>query len=151
MKKIDNRLFSPIVQYIENRPLFVLIMAILIIGFVVYWDFFTFQKFYLFKDIGSDSLNASYPYFVHLSHYLREWGFPGWSFNVGLGQNILPFSLGDPFNDILFILGADKVVYFVFYIEFIKILLSGILFYLFLSLFSLNPISCIISGLFYAF
>jgi len=141
----------PIMSYIEERKLFILITSIITIGLIVYWDFFTFQSFYFFKDIGSDTLNASYPRFVHTSNYLREWGFPAWSFQMGMGQNFLPFSLGDPFNWIIYLLGEQFILPMVFYVEFSKILLSGILFYLYMKELNLHPTAAIIGGIYFAY
>jgi len=110
-------------NYISNRPLYTLIWLISGIVLFVFWDFLTFQKLYLFHDIGSDTLNASLPKFYHISQYLREYGVPGWSFNQGMGQNIYPFSIGDPFNFILYLFGAPYLVFVIAYVEILKIFL----------------------------
>src|ERR1700730_13119202 len=67
------------------------VLVLMILGLVVYWDFIVGNKTLLYKDIGSDSINISYPYYVLLSDYLRHTGIFSWSFNVGMGQNIYPF------------------------------------------------------------
>ena len=147
LKWINNGLNN----YISNRPLFTLIC--LISGFVlfIFWDFLTFQKLYLFPDIGSDTLNASLPKFYHISQYLREYGVPGWTFNQGMGQNIYPFSMGDPFNFILYLFGAPYLVFVIAYVEILKIFIGGIFFFLYLKLLKMSNISSILGGIFYSF
>ena len=138
-------------NYISNRPLYTLIWLISGIVLFVFWDFLTFQKLYLFHDIGSDTLNASLPKFYHISQYLREYGVPGWSFNQGMGQNIYPFSIGDPFNFILYLFGAPYLVFVIAYVEILKIFIGGIFFFLYLKLLKMSNISSIFGGIFYSF
>src|ERR1700737_1875970 len=64
---------------------------LLVLGLVLYRDFVFGDKTLLYKDIGSDSINISYPYYVLLSDYLRQLGVPSWSFRVGMGQNLYPY------------------------------------------------------------
>jgi len=86
-----------------------------------------------------------------MSNYLREWGFPKWSFQVGMGQNFLPLTVGDPFNWIMYFLGKDFILPVIFYVEFSKILVSGILFHLFLKELDIHPLASILGGLLFAF
>src|SRR5438552_19141857 len=65
-------------------------LLLLILGLVVYRNFIFGGDTLLYKDIGSDSINISYPYYVLLSDYLREIGIPSWTFRVGMGHNLFP-------------------------------------------------------------
>src|SRR5438128_1643134 len=69
---------------------------------IVFRDYVAGPRLYLFKDIGADTLNFNYPQLHHLAHYLRTEGWPGWSFAQGMGQNVNAFSLGNPFDDVLY-------------------------------------------------
>ena len=67
---------------------FLTALFLLLVGVLVFHNFLLGDKVLLYKDIGDDSINDSYPYFVHLSDYLRREGFPSWSFYVGMGQSL---------------------------------------------------------------
>jgi hypothetical protein len=122
-----------------------------LIAFIVFKDFIFQQKIYSFKDIGSDSLNASWPLMVHSADYISKYGIPSWSFSMGMGQNILSFSFYDPFDYILYFLGRDNMPYLIVYKEIVKILLAGILFFNYLKLLNVSNYTAILGSLFYAF
>lgn len=122
-----------------------------LLAIYIYRDFLTLNKLFLFKDIGSDTINSFYPRLVHLANYLRSNGLPRWSFNQGMGQSIFPESLGNPFEWPLLLLGADRLAYGIAYMEVVKVVLGGILFYLYLRLLSENVYVCMVGGLLYAF
>src|SRR5256886_15115301 len=63
-------------------------IVLLLVGMLVFRDFVFGEKVLLYKDAGSDSINDYYPWFAHLSDYLRSTGLPSWSFFVGMGQPI---------------------------------------------------------------
>lgn len=124
---------------------------IALIAFVIFKDFIFQQKIYLFKDIGSDSLNASWPWMVHSADYISKYGIPSWSFNMGMGQNILSFSFYDPFDYILYFFGKNNMQYLLVYKEIAKILLAGFLFFKYLKLLKLSNYTATIGALLYAF
>ena len=83
----------------KNRVYIIFLLALLgLLSLIVYWNFLTFNNLFLYEDIGSDKLNGFYPKYVHLADYLRTDGWPAWSFSQGMGQNIFPHSIGDPFE-----------------------------------------------------
>lgn len=106
---------------------------------------------YLFKDIGSDTLNVYYPSYVNIAEMLREGGLPGWSFEQGLGQNVFPFSLNDPTTYFLYFLGSDNLPSGIVWVEIFKIICSGVLFFCFLKRFGLHTNAAYIGGLLFAF
>lgn len=122
-----------------------------VLTFYVYRDFLMLDKLFLFKDIGSDTLNAFYPRLVYLSDYLRADGLPRWSFSRGMGQSIFPNSLGIPFDWPLFALGSSRLAYGIAYMEATKVILGGAIFYLYLRLVSSSIYVCMVGGLLYAF
>lgn len=133
----------------QGLPLLVALIAV--IAFVVYKDFIFFNKFFLFKDIGSDSININYPQYAHIAQYLRTEGIPKWSFNQGMGQNIFPGCLSDPFTALLIFTGKNNIAYGMAYAEILKIFLAGIFFYLFLKKVSISEFAAVVGALFYAF
>ena len=128
-----------------------LVALIAVVAFAVYKDFLLFNKLYLFKDIGSDSINYSYPQYVHIAEYLKTEGLPKWSFNQGMGQNIFPGCLPDPFTALLVFMGKSNVAYGMAYAEILKIFLAGIFFYLFLKKISISAFAAVVGALFYSF
>ncbi len=126
----------------------VLLLLLTALGFR---SFLTLEKTYLFKDNASDSLNQTYPMLVHISDYLRRDGWPRWSFNQGLGQNIIGRDLGDPFNYILFFMPRNWIAYGMAYMEALKVVLAGVLFYLYLRILGLSYYPRLIGSLCYAF
>jgi uncharacterized membrane protein YfhO len=63
------------------------IALILVMAFIAFYDFFTLNNLYFFNDIGSDSINRSYPEFVHKARMLRESMMPKWSFFQAMGDS----------------------------------------------------------------
>jgi membrane protein YfhO len=118
---------------------------------IVFHGYLFHDKAYLFKDIGSDSINAFYPHTVHLVDYLREEGLPGWSFNQGMGQNIFPNATGDIFMPIFYLLGRNNVAFTIAYVEFLKILIGGFFFYLYLRKLNLTSFAAITGGVLFGF
>ncbi len=135
----------------KNKSKHVFFFAIFAISFYVFYNYLAFINVYLFKDIGSDTINSFYPKFVHIAEYLRSEGWVKWSFNQGMGQNIFPYSLGDPFAWLLFMIGSENLAYGIIYMELIKVLLGGYFFYLFLRTSKVSSYTSIIGGLLFAF
>lgn len=135
----------------KNKSSLFYILFFVPIAFFVYNDFILLNKLFLFKDIGSDTLNISYPHLVHLSDYLRTEGLPSWSFNQGMGQNIYPFSFGEPFNLILMLLGREWLPFGIVYVEIIKLFLGGLFFLLFLKELNIRNMPSSLGGLMFSF
>lgn len=108
---------------------FLLLGILLVVCCLVFFEFITLQKVYLFKDIGSDTINSVYPHLIHVSEYLRTEGIPRWSFAQGLGQNITNSGIENPFNWLLYLLGKDYLAYGIIFVEILKILLTAWLCY----------------------
>lgn len=119
--------------------------------FMVFHKFILGLAVYLFKDIGSDTLNISYPSYINISEMLREGIIPGWSFEQGLGQNVFPFSLSDPTMYLLYLLGSENLSFGIIWVELFKITGSGLLFFIFLKKLGLGTNTAYIGGLLYAF
>jgi uncharacterized membrane protein YfhO len=114
-------------------------------------DYLFGSLLYLFDDVGSDTININYPSLRLVADYLHEEGFPGWSFRRGIGQNIYPGSLSDPFYYPLFALGGEKLVYGIAWMECFKLLLGGWLFTSFLKMIKLDGYVAMLGGLLFAF
>lgn len=133
-----------------TKGIYVLVGLILALSFIVFKDFILLKNIYLFKDIGSDSVNVVYPNLVELSRYVRNEGFPQWDFSHGIGKNIFP-SMGYNFFGLFFLLPPDAVAYGIIYVEVLKMLLAGIFYYLYLRTLSLSAFSSIAGGMLFTF
>jgi len=136
---------------IEGKEKYILLAALIIGCYIVFKDFISLKKVYLFKDIGSDSINIYFPWLAQLTDYLKENGTPSWSFSQGLGQNIFPFWLGDFFSDALMFLNKDKLPYGLAFMEITKIVLCGFIFFIYLKELKVNSFSAYIGAFLFAF
>jgi hypothetical protein len=116
----------------------------------IFKDFLFYKNVYIFKDIASDTINQFYPHIVHASQYLRTYGIPKWSFNIGIGQNAYQ-GFGDPFTLILCLLPKAYIPYGIVYVEIAKIITGGLFFLLFLRLGNFSSFATIIGGLLYSY
>lgn len=119
---------------------------------LVYWQFLLFRKVYIYSyDIASDSYLQNFPMFLHLADYLKQTGFPFWSFNVGLGQNIYASAYIEPFTLFAALFGRNIMPFLLGYMQVAKILLAGSFFYGYLRLLPLSRSSAMVGGLLYSF
>lgn len=128
-----------------------LIIVMLIICIIVFWDFITLKKIYIFKDIGSDTYFQFYPSMHYYAKEITQLKIPTWSFSAGIGQDLYPGWLTDPFISLAILLGKDVMPYALVYSHILNILLSGILFSLYLKKINLYPLAVIIGSVLYSF
>ena len=125
-----------------------IIMLFLVI--LVYWQYLTGQKVYVFTDVASDSAGQTYPNLIYLAREisLGNWG-DRWNFVSSIGnsaQMILP-----KLANLEAFFGADHVAYLMGFIMAVKVFLSGLFFYLYLKKMKISDITSSIFALFYAF
>ncbi len=135
----------------RRQELTLFLVCLLSVVLYVFWDFVTFKRVYLFKDIASDSINGLYPHFVHLVNYMKTVGIPKWSFNQGLGQNIFPLGTGDPFMIVFYLLGSKNLVFGLAYVEILKIVFGGLFFYRYLRVLGVTNYAALIGALLFSF
>ncbi len=136
---------------ILKQPILCLLGISFLLCLVLFSKFLGFEALYLFTDIGSDTINAFYPQLVHTANYLRSEGIPKWSFNHGMGQNIMPAGTDNPINHIFYWLGADRLAYALAYVECLKILLASLCFFLYLRMMQIEDWVAVIGGLLLGF
>jgi len=138
-------------ELLKNKTLYFLFLPVLMLIFFVYRDFISARQFLLFHDIGSDTITLSYPQFVCLTDYIHRFGLPSWSFQQGLGQNIFPLTIGDPFTIILYFVGKENIAPFIVYTELMKIVLIAFFSYLFFKKINLSRFVSIVGAFMLAF
>ena len=135
----------------EKHPFLIAAMLIMAVACFVFKDYLFGDKVYLFKDIGSDTLNALYPGFCLYADYLQHYGFPSWSFAFGIGQNLLPFFLRDPTDLFLYFAGRDHIASLIAWREFAKVVAGGFIFYAYLRLVVKDGFAAVAGALMFSF
>jgi len=137
-------------HFISSKSVWFAMGLTVLLIIILFYDFILGNSYYLFKDIGSDSINLALPQLTLLTKYLHTEGFPMWSFSQGMGQNIMP-SLSDPFNWFIIAFGIGHIAYGFIWMELIKMLLTAIFFYYFLKQLHLSSLALLIGTLLYTF
>src|SRR5436309_3775233 len=125
-------------------------LVLLLVGALVFHNFLLGDKVLLYKDIGADSVNDSYPYFVHLSDYIRREGFPSWSFYVGMGQSLF-YLAGYLIWEPVVWLPRELIPSSLVFEHLFETLVAGLLFFRFLQLRDLNFCALLLGSLLLAF
>lgn len=135
----------------RNNIPYVVAMLLLLMCCIIFRDYLFFGKLYLFDGVASDTLNYNYPFTYCLSQYIRLHGIPQWSFQMGMGQNLFPFFLRDPFDVLLLLVSPDNIAHNIIYKEILKIILSGIFFFFYLRMMKFSDLTCIAGSLMFSF
>jgi hypothetical protein len=125
-------------------------LSLLLVGVLVFSNFLLLDKVLLYKDVGADSVNDSYPYFVHLSDYLRREGLPSWSFCVGMGQSLF-YLMGNLIWEPVVWLPREVIAHALVFQHLFKTLIAGLLFFRFLQLRGLTLYASLLGSLLLAF
>jgi Bacterial membrane protein YfhO len=129
---------------------FLTALVLLLVGVLVFHNFLLGDKVLLYKDIGADSINDSYPYFVHLSDYIRREGFPSWSFYVGMGQSLF-YLTGNLIWEPVIWLPRELIAQALVFQHLLKTLIAGLLFFRFLQLRGINLCAALTGALLLSF
>ncbi len=135
----------------NNKSNLVVFCVLSVLCFIIFRDYLDLKYAYYFWDISGDGYYYSYPSLCGYADYLHSHGIPAWSFKAGMGQNIFPFILRDPFDIILYIAGSSKIVYLTIYVEVLKIILAGMIFYNYLRLLNLSFFSALTGCVLFSF
>jgi uncharacterized membrane protein YfhO len=128
----------------------VVTLALVVLWLLVYEHFIFGGGTLLYKDVGVDSINIYYPRYVLVSDYIRDEGIPSWSFRVGMGQNIFS-SLSALLISPVVWLAKEAIARALVYQHLLYVLLSGLLFALFLANRGLTFASCLLGALLLSF
>jgi uncharacterized membrane protein YfhO len=152
IKKVESEIIQqPVGQSIIAKYTFAIFALCLILtGFFIFKDYLLGKAIYLFKDIGCDGLNVTYPNIVMISDYFKREGMPSWTFTQGMGQNIYPFWL-DQFLWILSFIDKNAIPKALIWVNWLELLLSGFIFRQYLRTINITKFASIIGGLCYAY
>jgi uncharacterized membrane protein YfhO len=152
IKKVEPEIIQqPVGQSIIEKYTFAIFaLCLLLTGFFIFKDYLLGKAIYLFKDIGCDGLNVTYPNIVMISDYFKREGMPSWTFTQGMGQNIYPFWL-DQFLWILSFIDKNAIPKTLIWVNWLELLLSGFIFRQYLRTINVTKFASIIGGLCYAY
>src|SRR5438874_1787656 len=125
-------------------------LSLLLVGVLVFSNFLLLDKVLLYKDVRADSVNDSYPYFIHLSDYIRREGLPSWSFYVGMGQSLF-YLTGNLIWEPVIWLPRELIARAVVFQHLLKTLIAGLLFFRFLQLRGINLCAALTGALLLSF
>jgi len=138
---------------VEKYSLWIFVGLLLVIIVAVFKDYLLGDKYYIFKDIGSDTENSFYPFFVQLHNVIKE-GVPKWSFYQGMGEavgnGVITF-FTYPFQTFLYIFGNEGIACGIVYMEVSKIIIASIIFFFYLRELKLTPLTTIVGALLFGF
>ncbi|MEN8120045.1 MAG: YfhO family protein [Bacteroidota bacterium] len=164
IKKVNKKinLKNPENSGIKVLPIntWILLISILLIGIISFYNFLTIDLLFFFKDIGSDSINQDLPYNFHKFNILSEGFFSQWSFFSGMGGQYTEIIPTDPLTlvqKVVFYIGSG--VFGIDYLidsRFLRLfiyhfILSGLFFYYYLRTISTEKLSALIGSLLIAF
>ncbi|MDO8788265.1 MAG: YfhO family protein [Sulfuritalea sp.] len=121
----------------------------ILVASVIYWKFLNGSQYFAFADIGSDTYTQFIPLAMHMADYLGNEGFPGWSFQVGLGASL--GMLTDPFLLLSTVFGAEAVPGLRIWIFMLKIACGGAFFLQALLALELRREAALVGALAYSF
>ena len=151
-KKVETEIIQkPVGQSIIVKYTFqIFTLCLMLTGFFIFKDYLLGKAIYLFKDIGCDGLNVTYPNIVMISDYFKREGMPSWTFTQGMGQNIYPFWL-DQFLWILSFIDKNAIPKALIWVNWLELILSGFIFRQYLRTINVTKFASIIGGLCYAY
>ena len=147
--KKDNLKLNKFDVFIGKYKIYLSLSIVIFAGIIVFKEFLFLKSAYLFKDIASDSINGYFPFLSHYNEYLKENSFWGWSFNIGMGQSIVNLITAQ--SDITYFISSfltkSSLPFIANYIEFFKLIVTAIFFYLYLKNLKLSPYVIVIGSL----
>ena len=135
----------------KNKASWLALGLLTIVCIIIFKDYLCLKNGYFFYDISSDGYYGLYPSLYNTADYIAKSGIPSWSFKIGMGQNIFPLILHDPFFIFLYLGGKDNILPLTIYLEVLKIILAGWLFFKYLKLLDLSDYTAIMGSLLFAF
>lgn len=125
-------------------------------GYIFYQYIFG-DRLFIFADIGSDTIQQYYPYYMNCVRRIQEGTFGIWNWDYGLGTSLMnnisqtldPFGLFVILGGVVF--GISKVRRLLVIAQILKIVLSALLCRYFLKMFRLSEKAACVGGYLYAF
>lgn len=138
-KKKDMKKKSGIITK-ESQTRLLLLAALFFSCLFIFRSYLFGNLIMVFDDVGGDTWQQYTMQYASIVNHLRAGNFSLWDFTNGFGINLFSLSLFDPSLMLLYligvILGSAHMLYYLVWIQILKILAAGWIFYWFLSEFS---------------
>ncbi|MBL7930381.1 MAG: YfhO family protein [Bacteroidia bacterium] len=134
----------------KNCKWFVLLLLSALAAFL-FRDFLSGKNVFLYKDIGSDTMNGIFPYISDITRQTKQSILPGWSFEYGMGGNLLSQMLRDPFDLIIYYNSEANIPYGLAVKELLKVIFGGFLFFLFLKETGIRNFAATVGAIMFSF
>lgn len=122
---------------------------------VMFGDYLFGDQLMIFQDIGSDTWQQYIMNYSAIVNDIRDGSFSLWDFSNGFGVNLFNFNLFDPFLMLLYglgvILGPAHMLLYINLLQIVKMLAAGLVFFMFLSQFSLSSRAKLAASYVYGF
>ena len=136
---------------------FVFLGFVGITALYVFYDFIFGERLFIYMDMGADTMQQYYPYYLNCVRRITEGTFSIWNWDYGLGtsfinnisQTLDPFGLFVILGGV--VLGIGKVRRLLVIAQILKIIISALLCRYFLKLFPVSEKAACIGGYLYAF
>lgn len=134
-----------------RKSIYVALSLCGVILLCVFWDFVTFQKVLLFKDIGSDSINVFYPKWALRAELWELYRTTNaYSLHSVMGESV-SFNQLDVFTWLTIIFGKDSIPYILVFKEMLKCVLTLLFSFQLFRLMNLSVIVALTGSLCFAF
>lgn len=124
----------------ESKTRLLLLAALFFSCLFIFRDYIFGDLTMVYDDVGGDTWQQYTMQYASIVSHLRAGNFSLWDFTNGFGINLFSLSLFDPSLMLLYligvILGPAHMLYYLVWLQILKILLAGWIFYWFLSEFS---------------
>ncbi len=134
------------------RAPFLVGMMLFFSALIIYHRFLFGDGLWVFMDpdIGADTIQQYLPHYHTIINHIREGNFTFWDFNNGFGTSMFGLNLFDPSLMIVYALGVifgpEHIAWYLIYMQVIRIVLAGTVFYHYLSCFTFSErAKCIVS------
>lgn len=111
----------------------ILLAFLLLVSSVIIYGYLNLQgNYFIYLDVGSDTMHSFYPIYRFAASCLREWDFSQWSFAIGTGATTFNYTsvMMDPFAWPVILAGAvlgDQVIAgLLVYMQVVKVLACGL-------------------------
>ncbi len=140
---------------ISGITMWTLLALMLAGGLFVFHNYIFGNEVMVYSGVGSDTKQQYIMWYNGIANRLRAGDLSAWDFHSGLGISQLDNNLTAPFNILIYLIGMtfgpDHIAGCMIYVHILKVLLSGLFIYLFLSEFRLREDAKLIASFLYAF
>lgn len=138
-------------KYINAKANWIALGLMVLLILIVFGDYLFGPYLYLFKDIGSDTVNEYYPAVVQANDLFREEGFSSWSFRQGMGNTMgRAFSI-NPFSWIFRFASKESLPYVLTWISVTYLVLAGTFCFQYLKTVGFSKYVTILGSIMYVF